>query len=131
MAVANQRMTRQKKVILEILKNTKSHPTADWVYAEARKVLPEISLGTVYRNLNTLCQAGEILELNYGSSFSRFDGNPQNHYHFVCTSCGAVMDLDLPVMVELEQNLQEATGLRVTHHRMEFYGQCCTCLDKS
>ncbi|KKM12296.1 Fur family transcriptional regulator [Clostridiales bacterium PH28_bin88] len=125
-----QRMTRQKKVILGILRGTKNHPTADWVYEQARKELPEISLGTVYRNLNVLRDAGEIMELNYGSTFSRFDGNPLNHYHFVCEGCGQVTDLELPVMDKLEQDVARITGLQVFHHRLEFYGLCPKCKGK-
>lgn len=125
-----QRMTRQKKVILEILRGTKTHPTADWVYEQARKELPEISLGTVYRNLNVLRESGQIMELNYGSTFSRFDGNPANHYHFVCEQCGSVMDLDLPVLEQLEQEVASRTGLKVSHHRLEFYGLCPQCTEK-
>lgn len=121
-------MTKQKKTILEILRETNIHPTADWVYEQARKRLPDLSLGTVYRNLNALRDMGEIMELNYGSTYSRFDGNPVNHYHFVCKQCGRVLDVDLPVMVELEQRLAQQTGFEVTHHRLEFYGRCADCL---
>ena len=70
------RMTEQRKLILNILRSTKSHPTADWIYQEARKEIPNISLGTVYRNLKILVQAGEILEMDFGSGYSRYDSNP-------------------------------------------------------
>ena len=120
-------MTRQKKVIIDILKSTKIHPTADWVYEQARKIIPDISLGTVYRNLRLLAESGDILELNYGSSFSRFDGNPLPHYHFVCEQCGRVLDIELPHLKELDQNVQEKTGYFVKNHRLEFYGVCEEC----
>jgi len=121
------RMTRQKKLILEILRGTNTHPTADWVYEQARKVIPDISLGTIYRNLGHLKTTGEIMELCYGSTFSRYDGNPQNHYHFVCKGCGRVFDLDLPVLNDLEEQVARRTSLQVTGHRMEFYGYCRDC----
>lgn len=121
------RMTKQKKTILEILRSTTSHPTADWIYAQARKVLPDISLGTVYRNLNVLKEDGEIMELNYGSTYSRYDGNPQNHYHFVCLSCGRVSDVDMPVLAELEERAEKAGVGKVFYHRLEFYGLCPDC----
>ncbi|MDK2887460.1 MAG: Fur family transcriptional regulator, peroxide stress response regulator [Thermoanaerobacter sp.] len=124
------RMTKQKKLILEILRNTNTHPTADWIYEQARKQIPDISLGTIYRNLNNLKQAGEIMELNYGSTFSRFDGNPQNHYHFVCDGCGRIFDLDLPLMNNLEEKVSSLTGMQVTRHRLEFYGYCRECQAK-
>jgi len=120
------RMTKQKRLILEILRGTRVHPTADWVYQQARQVIPDISLGTVYRNLRLLCEAGEIMELSFGSTFSRFDGNPLNHYHFVCRQCGRIYDLDLPLREELEDEVRRA-GYEVEHHRLEFYGRCPEC----
>lgn len=128
--VKPKRMTRQKKLILEILRSTDTHPTADWIYEQARKQIPDISLGTVYRNLSNLKQAREIMELNYGSTFSRYDGNPHNHYHFVCDSCGRVFDLDLPLLNNLEREVESRTGMQVTRHRLEFYGYCPDCRQK-
>jgi len=122
-----QRMTRQKKVIVDILRSTNIHPTADWIYEQARKVIPDLSLGTVYRNLNLLKEAGEIMELNYGSTYSRFDGNPLNHYHFQCTECGRIYDVDLPPGCQLIDKEFELDGHRVKSHRLEFYGTCRDC----
>ncbi|NYE57040.1 Fur family transcriptional regulator [Carboxydothermus ferrireducens] len=127
---ATTRMTRQKKVIIDILKNTKNHPTADWIYEQARRIIPDISLGTVYRNLRQLTQSGEILELNYGSSYSRFDGNPVPHYHFVCENCGRVYDVDMPVLEKIEKEVEEKMGFSVKNHRLEFYGVCSDCQQK-
>ncbi|UMZ74501.1 Fur family transcriptional regulator [Natranaerofaba carboxydovora] len=121
------RMTKQRKVILEVLKNTKCHPTADWIYDQVRQKLPNISLGTVYRNLKVLKEMGEIMELDYGSTYSRFDGNPENHYHFVCNSCDEVIDLDLPVEDNLNERAQEKNNIKVVNHRLEFYGFCEKC----
>lgn len=123
------RTTKQKRVILDILQNTDTHPTADWVYQEARHILPDISLGTVYRNLNLLKNLGKIQELNYGSGQSRYDGNPNNHYHFVCERCKKVVDLDLPVAANLDEQICRDYGLKVFSHRLEFYGLCKTCQD--
>lgn len=122
------RMTKQRKTILEILRNTTCHPTADWVYEQARKVIPEISLGTIYRNLQVLVQEHEIQELKYGSTFSRFDGNALLHYHFVCLRCGQVYDIDMPVLTALNHQAEEIMGGRVENHRLEFYGTCHQCL---
>ncbi|MDN5293243.1 MAG: Fur family transcriptional regulator, peroxide stress response regulator [Eubacteriales bacterium] len=121
------RMTKQKKVILDILRSTKVHPSADWIYEQARRILPDISLGTVYRNLRLLREKGEILELSYSRDFSRYDGNPQNHYHFMCRKCGRVMDVDLPLMNELEEKVARLIGGKVETHRLEFYGLCQDC----
>ncbi|TDA69497.1 MAG: transcriptional repressor [Clostridia bacterium] len=119
-------MTRQRKIILDTLRQTKSHPTADWVYEQVRKECPDISLGTVYRNLGILKEAGDIMELSYGSTYSRYDGNPANHYHFVCADCGRVLDLDMPVVADLDRNLVQQ-GYEVGYHRLEFYGRCREC----
>jgi len=121
------RMTRQKRVILEVLKDTTSHPTADWVYEKVRRKIPNISLGTVYRNLNILKNQGEILELSYGKGFSRYDGTPDNHYHFTCESCGKVYDVDCPVAHNLDEEVEAGMGFKVAHHRLEFYGVCKDC----
>lgn len=125
--VRQTRMTRQRRAILEALRGTTSHPTADWIYERVRKVIPDISLGTVYRNLKLLRDQGEILELNYGSTFSRFDGNPRNHYHFQCEKCGRVLDVEVPVNSKLESAVAAAMGVEVHSHRMEFYGLCPDC----
>ena len=125
--VVQTRRTRQRKLILETLRSTRSHPTADWIYERVRKRLPSISLGTVYRNLRFLKEAGEIMELDYGSTFSRFDGNPKEHYHFVCRNCGNVYDVDFPVQEHLNSEVAQATGHMVDHHRTEFYGICKNC----
>lgn len=125
------RMTKQKRIILDILRNTQCHPSADWVYEQAKKHIPDISLGTVYRNLNVLKNLGEILELNYGSTYSRYDGNSQNHYHFVCQKCNKLVDVDMPVYQGLDKMVQDTMGYKVDFHRMEFYGICDECQDKA
>lgn len=121
------RMTRQKKIILDIVRDTHSHPSADWIYEQAKKLLPDISLGTVYRNLNVLRDAGEILELNYGSTFSRYDGIADNHYHFYCEECQQLFDVTIPVYQGLDRMVHDMTGFEVRYHRMEFYGLCSNC----
>ena len=119
--------TKQKEAILRVLSSTTSHPTADWVYAEVRKEIPNISLGTVYRNLKLLRQSGEISEIDFSSTFSRFDGNPGNHYHFRCEKCGCVFDVDEPVNKELNERIAQKTGFKISHHRLEFRGLCREC----
>lgn len=121
------RMTKQKKIILEILRNTTAHPSADWIYEQAKKLVPDISLGTVYRNLNVLRDAGDIRELNYGSTYSRYDGKPDNHYHFLCEKCKQLYNVAIPVYHGLDKMVQDTTGFDVNYHRMEFYGLCKAC----
>lgn len=121
------RRTRQREVILEVLRGTKSHPTADWVYQEVRKKMPHVSLGTIYRNLKTLSEHGEIKELAFGSTHSRFDANSHSHYHFVCENCGLIEDLEMPVLEHLERQVEELGEYQISSHRLEFYGLCPEC----
>jgi len=123
------RKTKQREVILEVLRNTKTHPTADWIYNEVRKKMPHVSLGTIYRNLKTLSEHGEIQELAFGSTQSHFDANAVNHYHFVCEKCGAIEDIDLDLISGLEERVAEKTGNKVFSHRLEFYGICADCAE--
>ena len=127
MNAKKRRMTKQRKKILEVLKSTNCHPTADWIYEQVKEEIPNISLGTVYRNLNVLKEMGKIMELNYGSDHSRFDGIPENHYHFRCTECGKVMDLDFDVQEELEAKAAAEIDGTIDYHRTEFFGYCDEC----
>jgi Fur family peroxide stress response transcriptional regulator len=121
------RKTRQKEAILAVLRSTNSHPAADWIYEEVRKDIPNISLGTVYRNLRLLCKSREILELDMCGALARFDARQDNHYHFRCEKCGQVFDVDLPVDDEIDGRLALETGFEVTSHRLEFRGLCRDC----
>lgn len=131
MGATGPRMTRQKALILEIVHGTKTHPTADWVYQEARRRIPDISLGTVYRNLNALAQQGFIREMIYAGASSRYDGNVADHYHFVCNDCHRVFDIRVPALTKIDQAAAESSGYQVEGHRLEFYGRCADCTAKS
>ena len=122
------RMTKQKAVVYEILCSTDTHPTADWIYEQARKRIPEISLGTVYRNLQVLLEDKKIMELNYGKGQSRFDGNPNPHHHFVCEKCGKIYDFAQDGPWINEEVLDAAPGM-VKSYRFECYGICGDCLE--
>ncbi|MGM0369457.1 MAG: Fur family transcriptional regulator [Bacillota bacterium] len=127
MKVTKRRMTKQRKKILEVLQGTDCHPTADWIYEQVKEEIPNISLGTVYRNLNVLEEMGKIMELNYGSDHSRFDGVPENHYHFRCLECNKVLDLDVEIKCNMDQTVQEKINGEVDYHRTEFFGYCNEC----
>lgn len=122
-----QRMTKQRRIILDVLRGTTSHPTADWIYERVREHIPNVSLGTVYRNLKILTDMGEVLELNYGSTHSRYDGNTKPHYHFTCEECGRCFDVFIDVREHLEREVADKTGFKVDYHRLEFYGTCKEC----
>jgi len=124
------RETRQREAILNVLRSADSHPTADWIYDEVRKAIPNISKGTVYRNLQILREKGEISELNLSGTVSRFEGRQENHYHFRCDKCGRVFDLDEPVNNELDERVARKTGFKVSYHQLEFCGLCKDCQQK-
>jgi len=121
------RETKQRETILKVLRNTKSHPTADQIYDEVRKDIPNISKGTIYRNLQVLQQDGVISVLNINGTQSRYEAKQENHYHFRCERCGRVFDLDEPVIYELDDRVAKKTGFKVSHHQMEFRGLCKEC----
>ncbi len=121
------RRSRQREVILKVVTSTKSHPRADWIYEQVRKEIPNISLGTVYRNLKLLAKAGEIYQLELAGSTSRFDGNIESHYHFRCKKCGDMFDLDEPVDRSIEKRIAQKTGFKITQQRLELLGLCTKC----
>lgn len=121
------RRSRQRDTILKVVMNTKTHPRADWVYEQVRKEIPNISMGTVYRNLKSLAEAGEIYQLELAGSTSRFDGNMDNHYHFRCRKCGDMYDLDEPVDRSIEKRIAQKTGFKITQQRLELLGLCTKC----
>ncbi|MCM8819958.1 MAG: transcriptional repressor [Candidatus Omnitrophica bacterium] len=125
------RLTKQRSIILEELRKTKSHPTADIIFKMVRKKLPTISFGTVYRNLNFLRDQGEILELVCGKYSSRYDGDAKPHYHFFCLKCQKILDLDMPVLENLDEKVRRKLKVDVRYHRIDFYGYCQECKNKS
>ena len=121
------RKSKQKEAILRLVKDMTFHPTADCVYEEVRREIPNISLGTVYRNLKVLQREGKILELDLAGTISRFDGNVHDHYHFRCEQCGRIFNVHEPVDVESNDRVSRKTGFTVSNHRLEFRGLCKDC----
>jgi Fur family peroxide stress response transcriptional regulator len=97
------------------------------VYSKLKDEFPNLSMGTVYRNLSVLMDQGLINKIDFGSTFDRFDANIGPHYHFVCERCGAIMDLELPVDESLNERVNSATPFTAERHRIEFYGICGRC----
>ncbi len=122
--------SKQRERILELLRQTDTHPTADWIYNHLKKEYPKLSLGNVYRNLNILVEQGLIRELNFGSTFDRYDARTDEHYHFICQKCGNIYDLEIPYDSKLDRQVEEMIGGKVRFHQTEFYGVCKSCLEK-
>ncbi|MCD7739566.1 MAG: transcriptional repressor [Lachnospiraceae bacterium] len=119
--------SRQRECIKGFLMTRKDHPTADTVYMHVRDQFPNISLGTVYRNLSLLTELGEIQRINVGDGVDHFDADTSEHYHIVCTKCGCVQD----IRMEMPQLLSEANSNYngvVTGQAILFYGTCPACL---
>jgi Fur family peroxide stress response transcriptional regulator len=125
------RETKQREAVLRVLRNTKSHPTADWIYEEVKKEIPNISKGTVYRNLQVLQEKGAVSELNLNGTLSRFEAKQESHYHFRCEQCGQVIDVEQPVDRDLDQMVARRTGLKISYHQLEFRGVCRDCQQQS
>jgi Fur family peroxide stress response transcriptional regulator len=123
--------SRQREAIKEYLAHTKEHPTADTVYMSIRATHPNISLGTVYRNLNMLAEQGEILKLNCQDGSDRFDGNPKPHYHFLCNGCGRVLDIEMESIDHINKIAAADFGGKVEGHVTYFYGRCPNCVQKN
>jgi Fe2+ or Zn2+ uptake regulation protein len=126
------RLTGPRRVVLEVIRGTDRHPTAEWVHRMVRRRLPRVSLGTVYRNLRLLVAEGLAKELP--GPHARFDGNLREHHHFTCASCGRIVDVEAlmaePGSRALSARVAARTGLRITHHRIEFFGRCPDCQRK-
>jgi Fur family ferric uptake transcriptional regulator len=121
------RATRQREIVLQAVRSTMDHPTADWVYRQARRRLPRISLGTVYRNLKKLSEEGLIREVQIAGQTTRFDANTGLHYHIRCLRCGRVNDLPISVDRRLEEEARRAMNYQVVSHQVEVLGVCPLC----
>ncbi len=121
--------SRQREAIKEFLATRKDHPTADVVYMNVRKEYPNISLGTVYRNLTLLAEQGEISRIRVGDGTDRFDPTTKEHFHFVCKNCGSVIDLDVDGMDDMAQQVSNNFGGSIDGHVTYFFGSCKNCID--
>jgi Fur family peroxide stress response transcriptional regulator len=121
------RKSKQKDAIIKTIKETDTHPAAEWIYEKVKKEIPNISMGTVYRNLKLLKAAGVIQEVCASGEMNHFDGNTERHYHFRCHRCGRIYDLDEKINRAIEDRVARKTGFKVTHHTVELGGLCLNC----
>ena len=123
---------RKRNAILECLRQTKQHPSAEALYQSLQRDYPDISLATVYRNLALFKQQGVILSLGTVNGVERFDGNVQPHNHFICQQCGCVLDLETEMLPNgLLAAVASETGCRIDGYQLNFTGKCENCLKKS
>ena len=122
--------SKQRELIRENLLSRYDHPTADDVYASVKLILPNISLGTVYRNLAQLAENGDILKISTSANKEHFDGFVHRHFHFVCNTCDKIYDVDLDGMDEIKNQAAEKLNADIEDYSLIFYGICENCSSK-
>lgn len=120
------RYSPKREAILACLRSTDSHPAAEWVYAQLKPSIPDLSLATVYRNLAQFRQDGSVTVIGNVNGEERYDADTHPHSHFICRSCGKVADLP---MSRVEMPDTAALG-RMDSCSVTFYGCCNACLEK-
>ena len=122
------RRSKKRDAILRLMRTTKCHPSADWIYQQLKDEYPNLSLGTVYRNLNQLSEQRIIRRVGVINGQERFDSDTYPHAHFVCNCCGAVLDLpDYAPSRQYVQSLSEQYGFMVEGHEFNLRGLCKDC----
>ena len=121
------KFSKQREMILNQVKMFPVHPTADQVYTSLKADNPNLSLGTVYRNLNLLSEMGELLKIRIADGSDRFDGRTDCHYHMVCDRCSRVFDVELSELDCLNDTVSQKYGHRLTMVTLNLNGVCCEC----
>ena len=123
------RYSKQRELILEVVNQSSDHPTAEMIYWEVKKQIPNISLGTVYRNLNALVDASLIKRIHI-QDVDHFDHRKKEHYHFYCRECQTLYDLEATDMKKLIQKVEEKEQVKIDDYEILFYGTCMYCIDR-
>lgn len=126
-----QRQTRQRQLILETLRGLQTHPTADEIYQLVRRQMPNVSLGTVYRNLERLSADGLVRKIHGEGGSRRFDGDLSPHHHARCRKCGLLADLPAQLPLSELGALPGLAGFQVQGYRLELVGLCPRCQSSS
>ncbi|MCC8160871.1 MAG: transcriptional repressor [Oscillospiraceae bacterium] len=125
--MSKMKYSKQRDALLTLIRSTRSHPSADWLYENLRKDFPNISLGTVYRNLSVLVENGDIIRIRTASNKEHFDGFVYRHHHFVCRRCDKILDVDIDGMDAAEEQAAQKLGAQVEDYSLVFYGICSDC----
>lgn len=121
------KFSKQRELILNTVLENRVHPTADFIYTYLKKDNPNLSLGTVYRNLAQLVEHGFIRKVSIPGYPDKFDGNLDSHYHLICEKCGEIYDLDSKVLDNLNITLSNELGIDVTSSSITLKGICNNC----
>ncbi|HIY08965.1 MAG TPA: transcriptional repressor [Firmicutes bacterium] len=122
-----ERNTIQRQLTLQAVRELACHPTAEEVYRYVSARRPDVSLATVYRNLNMLSARGDITKVQMPDMADRFDHNTHPHYHLHCIRCGAFRDLEIPYQELLDQQAAGSSGYQIDSHQIVFQGLCPSC----
>jgi len=123
------RYSKKREAILSAICGTACHPSAEWLYQTLKPEYPDLSLGTIYRNLAFFQERGVVRSVGTVQGQERYDGVTEPHAHFVCRHCGLVMDLyQVDLDAELERTVSARYGLSVERRELTFYGLCPSCM---
>ncbi len=126
-----QNYSKKREAILAVIRGTTSHPTAEWVYQALKPDYPDLSLGTVYRNISQFKQDGVIISVGVVNGQERFDGNVNPHTHFVCAGCDSVIDIPGEfVGGKVSSEVAKKFHIQVDSSEVLFHGLCSQCLTK-
>ncbi len=120
--------SKQRELILKTVLENKVHPTADRVFSLLKPDHPELSLATVYRNLNQLAENGLLLKIPVPNGADHFDGTLKDHYHMICEKCGEMVDIPSEYVPKFNWQVEQNIGCRITAHTIVFYGLCPKCV---
>lgn len=122
------RFSKKRQAIYDCLQGTTTHPTANWIHQQLRSDYPDLSLGTVYRNLLHMKEMGLIQSVGVVAGHQRFDAVTTPHPHLICQSCGAVEDLPgISLPSDLASVVQQTTGYQIADASLCLYGRCPAC----
>ena len=121
---------RKRDAILDYLRQSKAHPSAEMIYTDLKPQISDLAMGTVYRNLTLFKQQGLVSSVATVSGVERFDGNTEPHVHFICAGCDAVIDLDeMQIPESLHQTAARCCGGQVDVCQLSFTGHCRECME--
>ncbi|MEA2511587.1 MAG: Fur family transcriptional regulator, peroxide stress response regulator [Thermomicrobiales bacterium] len=121
------RQTAQRAMILAEVKAADGHLTAGEIFERVRRKDPKVGYGTIYRSLHLLARHGLIQELTFADQSSRYDGRAERHDHVLCTDCGLLVDVEVPIALIARHVAEERSGFAVTSHHTVFAGTCPAC----
>ena len=126
------KITPQRMAVVRILSHSQGHPSVEIIHGRLKDDFPTMSLATVYRNVMLIKSLGEALELGFADGSNRYDGNkPYPHPHVVCVKCKKIIDPNLASLTDMTREVSAETGFKILNHRLDFFGICRECMDKT